>query len=99
MALHDRHGVNLIAVSRRGERITVRLRDIVLCPGDVIVLQGPLDPAGAAARARLPAARRAQLRLGSARRGLIPLAILGGAMALTALGWCRSRSPSSAPRR
>src|SRR3954470_10881782 len=43
MALHDRHGVNLLAVSRRGERISKRLRDIVLCPGDVVVLQGPLD--------------------------------------------------------
>src|SRR3954451_22188473 len=43
MALHDRHGVNLIAVSRRGERISKRLRDLTLCPGDVVVLQGQLD--------------------------------------------------------
>ncbi|HLL58581.1 MAG TPA: SLC13 family permease, partial [Allosphingosinicella sp.] len=43
LELHERHGVNLLAVSRRGERLTVRLRDIVLCPGDVIVLQGPLS--------------------------------------------------------
>jgi di/tricarboxylate transporter len=88
MSLHDRHGVNLIAVSRRGERITDRLRDIVLCPGDVVVLQGPLDTLSERLRdlGCLPLAERT-LRLGSARRGLIPIAILGGAMALTAVGW------------
>ena len=85
--LHDRHGVNLLAVSRRGERLTVRLRDINLCPGDVIVLQGPLSTLPERVRdlGCLPLAERS-LRLGSARRGLIPLAILGGAMLLTAAG-------------
>jgi di/tricarboxylate transporter len=87
MALHERHGVNLIAVSRRGERIVERLRDIVLCPGDVIVLQGTLDtlPERLRELGCLPLAERT-LRLGSARRGLIPVAILGSAMALTAMG-------------
>jgi di/tricarboxylate transporter len=88
MALHDRHGVNLIAVSRRGQRITSRLRDIVLCPGDVVVLQGSLEtlPERLRELGCLPLAERT-LRLGSARRGLVPIAILAGAMALTALGW------------
>nr|WP_295375061.1 SLC13 family permease [uncultured Sphingosinicella sp.] len=88
MELHDRHGVNLIAVSRSGERLTQRLRDIHLCPGDVIVLQGPLStlPARLRELGCLPLAERG-LRLGSARKGLIPIAILGGAMALTAVGW------------
>ncbi|HEX8584804.1 MAG TPA: SLC13 family permease [Allosphingosinicella sp.] len=88
MALHDRHGVNLIAVSRRGERITSRLRDIVLNPGDVIVLQGTLDtlPERLRELGCLPLAERT-LRLGSARRGLIPVGILAAAMALTALGY------------
>ena len=86
MALHERHNVNLIAVSRRGERFTERLRDIILCPGDVIVLQGPLDTLPERLRdlGCLPLAER-PLRLGSARRGLIPVAILAAAMALTAL--------------
>jgi di/tricarboxylate transporter len=85
IALHDRHGVNLIAVSRSGERLSVRLRDINLCAGDVIVLQGPLSTLPERVRdlGCLPLAERS-LRLGSERRGLIPLAILGGAMALTA---------------
>jgi di/tricarboxylate transporter len=88
VALHDRHGVNLIAVSRSGERITRRLRDVVLCPGDVVVLQGALDtlPERLRELGCLPLAERS-LRLGNARRGLVPLAILGGAMALTAAGW------------
>jgi di/tricarboxylate transporter len=88
MSLHDQYGVNLIAVSRRGERITERLRDVVLCPGDVVVLQGPLDTLPERLRdlGCLPLAER-PLRLGSDRRGLIPIAILGGAMALTAIGW------------
>jgi di/tricarboxylate transporter len=88
MALHDRHGVNLLAVSRRGERISKRLRDVVLSPGDVVVLQGPLEylPERLRELGCLPLAER-PLRFGSARRGLVPLAILGGAMALTAAGW------------
>jgi di/tricarboxylate transporter len=88
MELHERHGVNLIAVSRRGERITERLRDIVMCPGDVVVLQGPLDvlPERLRELGCLPLAER-QLRLGSARRGLVPIGILAVAMVLTALGW------------
>jgi di/tricarboxylate transporter len=88
MGLHERHGVNLLAVSRRGERISKRLRDVVLCPGDVVVLQGPLDylPERLRELGCLPLAER-PLRLGSARQGLVPLAILGGAMALTAIGW------------
>jgi di/tricarboxylate transporter len=87
MALHDRHGVNLIAVSRRGKRIVERLRDIVLEAGDVIVLQGTLDtlPERLRELGCLPLAERT-LRLGNARRGLIPVAILAGAMVLTAMG-------------
>jgi di/tricarboxylate transporter len=87
LRLHAAMGVNLVAVSRKGERLTERLRDLVLCPGDVIVLQGSL--AGLPHRLRelgcLPLAERA-LRLGSRRASLLPLALIGAAMALTALG-------------
>ena len=87
MALHERFGVNLIAVSRSGERFSKRLRDIVLGPGDVVVLQGPLEALPQRLRdlGCLPLAERS-LRLGNARRGLIPIAILAAAMALTAAG-------------
>jgi K+/H+ antiporter YhaU regulatory subunit KhtT len=41
-ALFERFGVNLLAVSRTGERLTERLGSITLQFGDVIVLQGNL---------------------------------------------------------
>ncbi|HEX7013139.1 MAG TPA: SLC13 family permease [Steroidobacteraceae bacterium] len=87
LALHERFNVNLLAVSRSGERFTERLRDIALQSGDVIVLQGPLAhmPAQLKALGCLPLAGR-ELRLGNVRRRLIPLAVLVGAMALAATG-------------
>lgn len=87
MALHERFNVNLLAVSRSGERFTERLRDIELRGGDVIVLQGPLAsmPAQLRELGCLPLAPR-QIRLGSVRRGLIPVAILILAMALAGTG-------------
>jgi di/tricarboxylate transporter len=83
--LHERHGVNLLAISRSGHRLTKGLRDTRLRPGDVIVLQGPLDalPDQMRELGCLPLAER-PLSLGSARKGLIPLAVLAVAMALAA---------------
>jgi di/tricarboxylate transporter len=85
--LHERYGVNLLAISRSGERLTARLSETALQPGDVIVLQGPLDilPEQLRGLGCLPLAERT-LTLGSVRRGLLPLAILGLAMGLTAFG-------------
>jgi di/tricarboxylate transporter len=87
MALHDRFNVNLLAVSRSGQRFTERLRDIKLNSGDVIVLQGMLPhmPAQLRALGCLPLAAR-QIRLGSVRRGLIPIAVLVAAMVLAGTG-------------
>jgi len=87
LALHDRFNVNLLAVSRSGQRFTERLRDIELRSGDVIVLQGVLAnmPAQLRALGCLPLAAR-QLRLGSVRRGLIPIAALVAAMVLAGTG-------------
>jgi di/tricarboxylate transporter len=87
LALHDRFNVNLLAVSRSGERFTERLRDIELRAGDVIVLQGVLAnmPAQLRTLGCLPLAAR-QIRLGSVRRGLIPIAVLVTAMVLASTG-------------
>jgi di/tricarboxylate transporter len=87
LALHDRFNVNLLAVSRSGRRFTERLRDIELRSGDVIVLQGVLEhmPAQLRALGCLPLAAR-QIRLGSVRRGLIPIAVLVAAMVLAGTG-------------
>lgn len=87
MALHARFNVNLLAVSRSGQRFTERLRDIELRTGDVIVLQGVLAhmPAQLRALGCLPLAAR-QIRLGNVRRGLIPVGVLVAAMALAGSG-------------
>jgi len=87
MRLHDRHGVNLLAISRSGHRLTEGLRDTKLQAGDVIVLQGPLEilPERLGDLGCLPLAERT-IHLGSVRRGMIPVAILAGAMALAAFG-------------
>ncbi|MGL4325816.1 MAG: SLC13 family permease [Beijerinckiaceae bacterium] len=76
-SLHSDHGVNLIAISRAGARMTQRLRDIVLREGDVIVLRGPEVelPDRLRALGILPLAERT-IALGSNRNGQIALAIL-----------------------
>ena len=87
MLLHERFGVNLLAISRSGQQLKQGLRDTKLRAGDVIVLQGPLEilPERLGELGCLPLAERT-IHLGSVRRGLIPLAILAGAMAATAAG-------------
>lgn len=88
LALSYTRGVNLLAVSRRGERVRDRLRDLVLREGDVIVLQGGRKalPGVLQDLALLPLAQQ-EIMLGTQRRALIPLAILALAMFATALGY------------
>ncbi|MGO4570478.1 SLC13 family permease [Microvirga sp. 2TAF3] len=85
IALYEQFQVNLLAVSRSGERFKERLRAITLRPGDVLVLQGNLKrlPDALKNLGCLPLAER-DIRLGSARRSLLPIAILAMAMALVA---------------
>jgi di/tricarboxylate transporter len=87
IALHERFNINLLAVSRSGERFTERLRDINLRAGDVLVLKGDLTsfPDKLKELGILPLIER-EIRLGNVRQGLLPVAILGGAMILTAVG-------------
>ena len=87
IAMFDRYDVNLLAVSRQGERIRDRLGEIIFRLGDVIVLQGrdSVLPNLLREFGCLPLAKRPIL-LGSVRRGLIPLSILIVAIGLTAFG-------------
>jgi di/tricarboxylate transporter len=87
LALHERFNVNMIAVSRSGDRLTERLRDIRLYAGDVIVLQGPMDGMGDTLRELgcLPLAER-EIHLGTVRRGIVPIAVLAVAMVLAGTG-------------
>ena len=88
LKLQQRLGVNLIAVSRGGERLTHRLGGTVLRAGDVIVLQGPLTllPERLPELGALPLAERT-LRLGNSRKGWLPVANLAVAMIATATGY------------
>jgi di/tricarboxylate transporter len=87
MALHERFNINLLAVSRSGERFTERLRDITLQTGDVLVLKGDLTrlPDKLKELGCLPLAAR-EIRLGNVRQGLVPVVVLATAMGLTAFG-------------
>ncbi|MDZ4394698.1 SLC13 family permease, partial [Cypionkella sp.] len=87
LQLFDEQGINLIALSRSGKRMTERLGDTALEPGDVLLLQGSLAilPDRIVALGLLPLAER-ELRLGSVRRDILPVAILAAAMGLTAIG-------------
>jgi di/tricarboxylate transporter len=85
--LQNRFGVNLIAISRQGERLSRRLGNTSLRAGDVIVLQGGLSvlPEKLRELGCLPLAER-ELRLGRSQRTWLPVLILGVAMAATAAG-------------
>jgi len=41
MLLRSRYGINLLAISREGHRLTTRLRLMRLAAGDVLLMQGP----------------------------------------------------------
>jgi di/tricarboxylate transporter len=84
--LFDRFDINLLAVSRRGKRITGRLRTTALRAGDVVVLRGNLAtlPETIGFLQLLPLAQR-KVGIGANRTSLLPLVILLSAMALVAL--------------
>ena len=83
--LHERYRINLLAVSRAGERITERLREITLRAGDVLVLQGNLDqmPDRLKELGVLPLAERS-MALGRSRRGWIAMSVLAVTIGLVA---------------
>lgn len=85
--LFDNQEINLVALSRSGQRMTERIGDTRLEPGDVLLIQGALTvlPDRIVALGLLPLAER-ELRLGSVRRDFLPVIILAAAMGLTAFG-------------
>jgi len=87
LLLRERLGINLIAIARAGDHITSKPGQVVLRAGDVIILQGSLErlPSTLAQFGALPLAERS-IRLGNARRGWLPIAILAGAVLATAMG-------------
>ncbi|MGF9563215.1 SLC13 family permease [Neorhizobium sp. JUb45] len=87
LSLSYTRGVNLLAISRHGERLKERLGTLTLMAGDIIVLQGSRKnmPTIMQDFSLLPLAQR-EVLLGTRRRAVIPLIILALAMAATAVG-------------
>jgi di/tricarboxylate transporter len=83
--LHGEYGVNLLAVSRSGYRLSRELRRVQLRAGDIIVLQGGERtlPGALKTLGLLPLAER-EVRLGGIRHKLAPAVILALAMLLVA---------------
>ena len=81
LSLSYTRGVNLIAVSRRGQRVSQRLSDLTLQAGDVILLQGSRKnlPHVLQEFSLLPLAQR-EILLGVQRRALLPVIVLAAAM-------------------
>ncbi|MFL5297050.1 MAG: SLC13 family permease [Phenylobacterium sp.] len=79
--LHGEHGVNLLAVSRSGYRLSQTIRAVRFRAGDIVMLQGGERtlPGALKALGLLPLAER-EVRLGGIRRVLAPVAILAAAM-------------------
>ena len=84
LKLFDRYAVNLLAVSRKGRRITHRLRSVKLRAGDVVVFRGNLAamPETLGELHCLPLAER-DLRIGR-KASLVPILVLAAAMGLVA---------------
>lgn len=86
-AIHTEHGVNLLAVSRTGYRLTSKLHMVKLKAGDILLLQGGENnlPGVLQALGCLPLAER-EVRLGGARGLYGPAVLLAAAMTGVAFG-------------
>jgi di/tricarboxylate transporter len=86
LQLQQQFGVNLLAVSRSGARISERLREVKLRAGDVLVLQAGEKalPGALQALGALPLVDR-EVQVGGASRRFVPITILAVAMVLLAL--------------
>ncbi|MEX1020712.1 MAG: SLC13 family permease [Litorilinea sp.] len=86
--LRWRHGVNLLAVARQGERLSDRLSAIRFRAGDILLLQGPQQALRRALTnlGCLPLADR-DLQIGKPRRLLFSLGLFGVALTAATLGF------------
>jgi di/tricarboxylate transporter len=81
LELYKQYGVNLLAVSRAGYRLTQVLNRVRLKAGDIVLLQGGEKTLPGAVKdlGLLPLAQR-EVRLGGIRHAIAPSAILAAAM-------------------
>nr|MBP7442248.1 anion permease [Thauera sp.] len=87
LALRTRYGLNLLAVSRNGQRSKSRLRTMKIQAGDLLLMQGPLEALAefAADSGCVPLAER-ELRIPDRRKAWIAGAIMACAVGGAALG-------------
>jgi di/tricarboxylate transporter len=87
IALSARYGLNLLALSRQGERSMVRLRSMKLLPGDLLLMQGPPEAIAefAADSSCVPLAER-ELRIPSPRKAWQSVVVMALAVAGAAFG-------------
>ena len=87
MHMHSAFGVNLLGVSRRGNRLVARLSQLVLQVGDVLLLQGRTEVVRAALPqlGLLPLAQR-ELAVEQRRPLFVPVATFAAALLLTIFG-------------
>jgi di/tricarboxylate transporter len=85
--LRTRYGLNLLAVSRHGQRALKRLRLMALKPGDLLLMQGPPEAIAefAADMGCVPLAQR-ELQIPNVRRAWIASGIMVGSVAAAAFG-------------
>jgi len=87
LSLRNKYGINLLAISRKGERIIERLGKIRFAPGDVLLLNGPIDMIHQTLRELrcLPLAER-KLKIGTERRVVKGIAVFGAAILMVSFG-------------
>ncbi|HSK38822.1 MAG TPA: SLC13 family permease, partial [Arenibaculum sp.] len=87
LRLRERYGASLLALSRRGQRVSQRLRRVRFQPGDLVILQ--MRGGGIAETLTeigcLPLAGR-DIRLGRRTSGIVPIGVLAVALALITAG-------------
>ena len=85
--LRTRYGINLLALSRQGERTIKRLRSTPILAGDVLLLQGPVEALSAFAShfGCLPLAQR-DIRVPRRGQALTASLLMAAAIAATAFG-------------
>ncbi|UCH48801.1 MAG: SLC13 family permease [Betaproteobacteria bacterium] len=87
MQLRTRYGLNLLAVSREGRRSQARLRTLRMQPGDLLLMQGPIDALNefAADTGCVPLAER-ELRIPDKRKATLAVVIMAAAIGGAAFG-------------
>lgn len=85
--LRSRYGINLLAVSRHGQRSLTRLRTLAIRPGDLMLVQGPPESLSefAAHFGCVPLAQR-ELRIPDRRKAIAAGGIMVAAVAGAAFG-------------